>query len=185
MHYMSMQRLHCWVTHSLVNFPLFSPRCGPFLPVTHPFSYSQYILLCQLCLCDWQHPPSSMLRRSELFALSPKRTARKTRPDLTEDQRAEVKEAFELFDSEKSGSIDYHELKVRTDGHRRCCALFSSHTRVQVALRALGFPVKKDDVRRLVRDIDVEETGHITFEGFVEIMTKKYGERGTPQQGYE
>jgi centrin-3 len=36
------------------------------------------------------------------------------RPDLTEDQRAEIKEAFELFDTDGSGAIDYHELKVRT-----------------------------------------------------------------------
>lgn len=34
------------------------------------------------------------------------------RPELTEDQKAEIKEAFELFDSEKSGKLDYHELKV-------------------------------------------------------------------------
>lgn len=33
--------------------------------------------------------------------------------DLTEDQREEVKEAFELFNVEKSGYIGYHELKVK------------------------------------------------------------------------
>jgi Ca2+-binding EF-hand superfamily protein len=34
------------------------------------------------------------------------------------------REAFDLFDTDKSGSIDYHELKV--------------------AIRALGFDVKKE-----------------------------------------
>jgi len=34
------------------------------------------------------------------------------RPELTEDQRAEIKEAFDLFDTEKTGKLDYHELKV-------------------------------------------------------------------------
>ena len=33
--------------------------------------------------------------------------------ELSEDQRREVKEAFDLFDTDKNGSIDYHELKVR------------------------------------------------------------------------
>ena len=40
---------------------------------------------------------------------------------------ADCREAFDLFDTDKSGSIDYHELKV--------------------AIRALGFDVKKE-VRR-------------------------------------
>ena len=35
------------------------------------------------------------------------------RPTLTEEQKAEVKEAFDLFDSEHTGKIDYYELKVR------------------------------------------------------------------------
>ena len=53
-------------------------------------------------------------------------TAAKAKPKLTEDQRAEIQEAFDLFDTDKSGSIDYHELKV--------------------AMRALGFPVRKEEV---------------------------------------
>ncbi len=34
------------------------------------------------------------------------------RAELTEEQKQEIKEAFDLFDTDKSGSIDYHELKV-------------------------------------------------------------------------
>lgn len=34
------------------------------------------------------------------------------KPGLTEDQRNEIREAFELFDTDRSGNIDYHELKV-------------------------------------------------------------------------
>jgi centrin-3 len=50
---------------------------------------------------------------------------------LSEDQRAEIKEAFELFDSDKDGAIDYHELKV--------------------AMRALGFELKKAEVLDVLR----------------------------------
>lgn len=35
------------------------------------------------------------------------------RPELTEDQKQEIREAFDLFDGEKTGFLDYHELKVR------------------------------------------------------------------------
>ncbi len=38
------------------------------------------------------------------------------RPQLSEDQKQEIKEAFELFDTERCGSLDYHELKVRRRG---------------------------------------------------------------------
>jgi Ca2+-binding EF-hand superfamily protein len=35
------------------------------------------------------------------------------KPELTEDQKQELREAFELFDADKTGSIDLHELKVK------------------------------------------------------------------------
>ena len=31
---------------------------------------------------------------------------------ISQEQKQEIKEAFDLFDTEKLGSIDYHELKV-------------------------------------------------------------------------
>ena len=34
------------------------------------------------------------------------------RAELSEDQKQELKEAFDLFDADKAGSIDLHELKV-------------------------------------------------------------------------
>ena len=34
------------------------------------------------------------------------------RPELTEDQKQELREAFDLFDADKTGTIDLHELKV-------------------------------------------------------------------------
>lgn len=37
---------------------------------------------------------------------------RAKRRELREEQKIEIREAFDLFDSEKTGKIDYHELKV-------------------------------------------------------------------------
>ena len=34
------------------------------------------------------------------------------RQEISDEQRHEIKEAFELFDTDKDGYIDYHELKV-------------------------------------------------------------------------
>jgi centrin-3 len=38
--------------------------------------------------------------------------AKKAKIELSEDQKQELREAFELFDSDKTGTIDLHELKV-------------------------------------------------------------------------
>jgi centrin-3 len=78
---------------------------------------------------------------------------RLARPQLTDDQRGEIEEAFTLFDVEKVGSVDAHELKV--------------------ALRALGFEVKKADVRALVAEHAGGED-RIGHDAFVAILTKKY-----------
>jgi len=45
------------------------------------------------------------------------------RPELNEEQKQEIREAFDLFDADGSGTIDIKELKV--------------------AMRALGFEPKK------------------------------------------
>merc|ERR1719163_2633348 len=44
-------------------------------------------------------------------------------------------------------------------------------------MRALGFPVKKADVLLLVRDVDIDDTGKIDKNQFIQILTKKYSLR--------
>ena len=58
---------------------------------------------------------------------------------MTDEQKQEIKEAFELFDTDKTGTIDYHELKV--------------------AMRALGFDVKKQEVLGIMREYDRDGAG--------------------------
>lgn len=39
------------------------------------------------------------------------------RPELTEEQKQEIREAFDLFDADGSGTIDVKELKVELLHH--------------------------------------------------------------------
>lgn len=87
----------------------------------------------------------------------PQRKRAPIRRLLSEEQRREVLDAFELFDIEKTGRIDYHELKV--------------------AIRALGFDIKKAEALRLVEEHDVQGTGTIGRDDFVTILTAKYASR--------
>ncbi|KAJ2936374.1 hypothetical protein H1R20_g717, partial [Candolleomyces eurysporus] len=71
------------------------------------------------------------------------------RPELSDEQKQEIKEAFELFDTDKDGSVDYHELKV--------------------AMRALGFDLKKAEVLKILRDHDKGNHSLMDFEDFAKV----------------
>eukprot|EP00360_Condylostoma_magnum_P001515 CAMPEP_0168315720 /NCGR_PEP_ID=MMETSP0210-20121227/12478_1 /TAXON_ID=40633 /ORGANISM="Condylostoma magnum, Strain COL2" /LENGTH=106 /DNA_ID=CAMNT_0008291069 /DNA_START=9 /DNA_END=326 /DNA_ORIENTATION=+ len=79
------------------------------------------------------------------------------RTELTEEQKQEIKEAFDLFDTDGSGSIDARELKV--------------------AMRALGFEPRKEEVRRMIAEVDKDGSGTIEFPEFLEMMAVKLAER--------
>ena len=81
----------------------------------------------------------------------------KKRTELTEEQKQEIKEAFDLFDTDGSGTIDAKELKV--------------------AMRALGFEPKKEEIRKMIADVDKDGQGVIDFTEFLDMMTVKMAER--------
>jgi centrin-1 len=83
----------------------------------------------------------------------PPQNIKKFRNELTEEQRQEIKEAFDLFDTESTGVIDVKELKI--------------------AMRALGFEPKKEEVRKMIQEIDRRGDGVIKYEDFLDIMTQK------------
>lgn len=43
----------------------------------------------------------------------------------------------------------------------------------QVAMRALGFEPKKEEIKKMIADIDKEGSGTIDFEDFLAMMTQK------------
>ncbi|KAK2197201.1 bifunctional EF-hand domain/EF-Hand 1 [Babesia duncani] len=83
---------------------------------------------------------------------------RKGKYEIREDQLKEITEAFNIIDTERTGKMDYHELKI--------------------VLRALGFEAKKQHVLELINQHDDDKDGQITFEKYKEIMAKKFSERG-------
>src|SRR5882757_8055736 len=93
---------------------------------------------------------SKAKRRSHAAAAA----AAHARPELTDEQKQEIKEAFELFDTDKDGCVDYHELKV--------------------AMRALGFDLKKAEVLKTLRDHDKTNHGLMDFEDFAKISTLQF-----------
>merc|ERR1712224_984001 len=79
------------------------------------------------------------------------RKSAKKKGGLTEEQLDEIREAFSLFDSDASGAIDVRELKA--------------------AMRALGFEIKNEELKKMVSDIDNDGNGTIEFAEFLGMMT--------------
>lgn len=87
---------------------------------------------------------------------------RNKRNELNEEQKLEIKEAFDLFDTNGTGRIDAKELKV--------------------AMRALGFEPKKEDIRKIISDVDKDGSGTIDYNDFLDIMTIKMSERDPKEE---
>eukprot|EP00611_Tribonema_gayanum_P009292 TRINITY_DN19079_c0_g1_i1.p1 TRINITY_DN19079_c0_g1~~TRINITY_DN19079_c0_g1_i1.p1 ORF type:complete len:146 (+),score=29.60 TRINITY_DN19079_c0_g1_i1:152-589(+) len=81
------------------------------------------------------------------------------RPGLSEEEIEEIREAFNLFDTDGSGSIDPKELKA--------------------AMQSLGFEAKNQTIYQMIADIDKDSSGAIDFEEFLDMMTAKMSDKDT------
>jgi hypothetical protein len=85
-----------------VNSNICTHDCLPVW-ITHTFLLSCCLLL-SVCLLAHLFLFLGLIYISLFFF--------KPRTELTDDQKQEIKEAFDLFDANKTGTIDYYELKV-------------------------------------------------------------------------
>ncbi|KAL3781856.1 hypothetical protein ACHAWO_009222 [Cyclotella atomus] len=72
---------------------------------------------------------------------------------LTEDEVEELRQAFCLFDTDGSGTIDPKELRA--------------------AMQSLGFEAKNQTIYQMIKDIDVDGSGEIDFDEFLQLMTSR------------
>jgi len=79
------------------------------------------------------------------------------RPGLTEDEIEEIKEAFDLFDTDGSGTIDPKELKS--------------------AMESLGFEAKNQTIYQMISDLDKDGSGAIDFDEFLDMMTARLSDK--------
>eukprot|EP00397_Hematodinium_sp_SG-2012_P060471 GEMP01078783.1.p1 GENE.GEMP01078783.1~~GEMP01078783.1.p1 ORF type:complete len:173 (+),score=37.65 GEMP01078783.1:73-591(+) len=79
------------------------------------------------------------------------------RPGLKQDEIEEIKEAFDFFDSDQSGSIDLRELKT--------------------AMQSLGYESKNDTIFTMLSELDKDGNSALDFEEFLELMAGKDGDR--------
>ena len=76
-----------------------------------------------------------------------------TNTGLSEDEIIEIKEAFDLFDANKNGSIDKEELTS--------------------ALQTLGISAKNSTIKNMMKEMDKDKNNSIDFGEFIAMMNKK------------
>ncbi|KAJ1633340.1 the SdcenSKMLCK complex [Pavlovales sp. CCMP2436] len=84
------------------------------------------------------------------------------RLELSAQQRAEIRQAFDLFDTHGEGVIDANALKV--------------------LLRALGFEPRKEEVSEMIHSLDKTGRGNIDFNEFLELLVRKMSERDSKEE---
>ena len=97
-------------------------------------------------------------RLSKLAKFRPKEFER---PGLTEDEILEIKEAFDLFDPEKTGYISPKELKETMD--------------------SLGFDDRSKIIHDMLQNYEEEEDSKINFKEFLDLMTAKMSENDSKE----
>lgn len=75
------------------------------------------------------------------------------RPGLTNDEIEELRQAFDLFDTDGSGTIAPKELRA--------------------AMQSLGFEAKNQTIYQMIEDIDKDGSGEIDFDEFLDLMTSR------------
>ncbi|KAJ2787235.1 Calcium-binding component of the spindle pole body (SPB) half-bridge [Coemansia interrupta] len=83
--------------------------------------------------------------------------SRATQTKLSDEKLEEIREAFNLFDTNKDGLLDYFELKV--------------------ALRALGFDLKKDEVLKILQRQDADDKSVISQDAFMKVASEMVSRR--------
>jgi Ca2+-binding EF-hand superfamily protein len=96
------------------------------------------------------------------YKVDTKKQNKNTKVGLSGEEVDEIRQAFELFDTNGTGRIDPKELKA--------------------AMQSLGFDTKNPVIYQLIADLDTPENakkGGIDFNTFVEAINDKLGDRSS------
>lgn len=85
-----------------------------------------------------------------------------TRPGYTDEDILELKEAFDLFDADKSGSIDPKELKD--------------------VIEDFGLDAKNAAIFEMISEIDVDGSGKIEFGEFLDMISGKTADENSMEE---
>merc|ERR1712203_1004874 len=84
------------------------------------------------------------------------------RPGLGEEQVMEIKDAFDLFDRDRSGEITVGEMLE--------------------AMRSLGYDTEHGEAAEHIKSLDKDGSGALEFNEFYELLTARFSENTTKEE---
>merc|ERR1712203_172797 len=84
------------------------------------------------------------------------------RPGLGEEQVMEIKDAFDLFDKDRSGEITVGEMLE--------------------AMRSLGYDTEHGEAAEHVKNLDKDGSGALEFNEFYELLTARFSENTSKEE---
>ena len=106
---------------------------------------------------------SRTLKASQGGRGSSRGNVKQQKAGLDDEQMEELKEAFNLFDTEGKNVIDVRELKA--------------------AFRALGFQVKKSEIRQMFIDMDKDlGSANVTLDEFIDMVSPRMLNRDSREE---
>lgn len=100
-----------------------------------------------------------MKGQKKTLVTAKKETVSYEKKGVPAEQIADIKEVFDLFDSNKNGTIEVGELKKILD--------------------ALGIEEDNKMLKKMLRDVDENQNGEIDFDEFVKMLTNDLSETET------
>merc|ERR1712125_68587 len=85
-----------------------------------------------------------------------------TRPGLGEEQVMEIKDAFDLFDRDRSGEITVGEMLE--------------------AMRSLGYDTEQGEAAEHIKSLDKDGSGALEFNEFYDLLTARFSENTTKEE---
>lgn len=88
-----------------------------------------------------------------MFSVSFTKQHKLTMSNFAESDIDEIRDAFNLFDTDGTGTIDLMELKT--------------------AMQSLGLSIRNQTLYKIISDIEAEGKGSINFDEFLAMLTSK------------
>merc|ERR1712000_86053 len=116
-----------------------------------------YFIVC-FCLSS-RKPTTEKTKQNETKR---KRMSSSIQHRLTDEERAEFKEIFDLVDEDKGGTISRNELKK--------------------LMETLRLHPSEEELTAMMKEVDQDGSGDIDFEEFVTVMSRRVQADYTPEQ---